>query len=149
MIVHGSRSQGLEHEGSDWDLGYLADGAMDTAGSTAALSQVLGTEDIDVTDLARASALLRYRAARDGRCVYEHTPETFEAFILEATLFWCDAEPIIRRAHAALLSDLPDGPKGRASGPPTAGWWRFRSGATTGTMPPRLQPVASSPAHRP
>ena len=107
LIVHGSRSQGLEHAGSDWDLGYLADGAVDRAELTAAFSQVLGSDDIDVVDLASTSALLRFRAARDGRCAYERTPGTFEDFILEATLFWCDAEPIIRRAQAAVLAELP------------------------------------------
>ena len=107
LIVHGSRSQHLEHEGSDWDLGYLADGPLDTAEMTAAMTEVLGTDDVDVTNLARASALLRFRAARDGRCAYERDPGTFEDFVLEATLFWCDAEPVIRRAHAALLERLP------------------------------------------
>ena len=108
LIVHGSRSQHLEPEGSDWDLGYLADGPLVTAELTAAMTEVLGTDDVDVTNLARASALLRFRAARDGRCAYERDPGTFEDFVLEATLFWCDAEPVIRRAHAALLERLPD-----------------------------------------
>jgi len=106
LILHGSRSRQQEHAGSDWDLGYLGDASLDPAEVTAAVTQVLATDHVDVTDLARASALLRFRAASDGRCIYEHAPGTFEAFVLEATLFWCDAGPVIQRAQAAVLSDL-------------------------------------------
>ncbi len=106
LLLHGSRSRQQEHAGSDWDLGYLADASLDLSELTLTLTQVLGTDDVDVTDLARASALLRFRAASDGRCIYERAPGTFESFVLEATLFWCDAGPVIRRAQAAVLSDL-------------------------------------------
>ena len=106
LVLHGSRSRQQEHAGSDWDLGYLADASLDPAELTATLTHVLTTDDVDVTDLSRASALLRFRAASDGRCIYEHSPGIFEAFVLEATLFWCDAGPVIQRAQAAVLSDL-------------------------------------------
>lgn len=106
LVLHGSRSRQQEHEGSDWDLGYLADTTLDPGELRATLTQALTTDAVDVADLSRTSALLRFRAASEGRCIFERTPGAFEAFVLEATLFWCDAGPVIRRAQAAVLSDL-------------------------------------------
>lgn len=108
LVLHGSRSRGGAHERSDWDLGYLAGPELDAAALQSAASRALGTDAVDVVDLARASALLRFHAARDGRCLYEAAPGVHEAFVLAATLFWCDAEPVIRRAQAVVLADLPD-----------------------------------------
>lgn len=107
LVLHGSRSRGQLHDRSDWDLGYLADGSFDPAALHSDLTRTLATDDVDLADLARASALLRFRAARDGRCVYEGQPGRFDAFVLEATRFWCDIEPVVRRAHDAVLSRLP------------------------------------------
>lgn len=104
LILHGSRSRGQPHEGSDWDLGYL--GEVDPAALHAELSDVLRTDDIDLVDLDRASALLRFEAARSGRCIHANPPEACTEFVLAATIFWCDAEPVIRRAQAAVLSEL-------------------------------------------
>ncbi len=106
LLLHGSRSRHQDHRGSDWDLGYLADGDVDPASLRADVSHALGTDEVDLADLARASALLRFEAARHGRCIYEGAPGAHHAFVLEATIFWCDAEPVIRRAQAAVLASL-------------------------------------------
>jgi predicted nucleotidyltransferase len=37
LLVHGSRARGDEHVGSDWDLGYLADGPLDVGRVAARL----------------------------------------------------------------------------------------------------------------
>ena len=107
LVLHGSRSRGDEHARSDWDFGYQGDARLDPATLHVALTQTLGTEQIDLTDLDRASGLLRIQVAQRGRSVYEHAPDAFEAFVLAAALFWCDAEPVIRRAHEAVLAELP------------------------------------------
>lgn len=106
LVLHGSRGRGRVHAGSDWDLGYLADATFDPAALAVDLTAALGTDDVDLVDLARASALLRFEAARHGRCVHEASPGIHETFVLDATLFWCDAEPVIRRAQAAVLAGL-------------------------------------------
>ncbi|MGQ0575926.1 MAG: type VII toxin-antitoxin system MntA family adenylyltransferase antitoxin [Pseudonocardia sp.] len=107
LVLHGSRARGDEHDGSDWDFGYLADEPFDAAALLDELGRVLRTDAVDLTDLARASALLRFGAARDGRCVHERAPGEHLRFVHEATRFWCDAEAVIRRAHADVLADLP------------------------------------------
>ena len=108
LLVHGSRARGEAHEGSDWDLAYLADPDLDAGELHAAASEALGTSAVDLVDLARASALLRFEAARSARCVHEREPGAHEAFVLEATLFWCDVEPVLRRAYAEVLASLPE-----------------------------------------
>jgi predicted nucleotidyltransferase len=106
LLVHGSRARGDAHATSDWDLGYLADDALDVGLLHGELAQVLGTDAVDLVDLDRASALLRVEAARHGRVVVAHPPEVHQRFVLTATLFWCDAGPVIERAQAAVLASL-------------------------------------------
>jgi predicted nucleotidyltransferase len=71
LVLHGSRARGDAGPGSDWDFGVLTDGTADLVALSAALTSVLGTDAVDVVDLRRASALLRYRAARDGVVLVE------------------------------------------------------------------------------
>ena len=106
LALFGSRARGDAAEGADWDFGYLADERFDPEGFRASTTEILGTERVDLVDLSRASALLRYRAARDGAPVYEATPKRFEDFQVEASLFWCDVEWVVRRAYDEILADL-------------------------------------------
>ncbi|MCD2196138.1 nucleotidyltransferase domain-containing protein [Actinomycetospora endophytica] len=104
LVLHGSRARGDAGPTSDWDLGYLGD--ADPAALIAAAAQLLATDAVDVVDLARAGAVLRFRAARDGIALIERSDEAFLRFRIEAIIFWCDAGPVIRAAHADVLADL-------------------------------------------
>ena len=104
LVLHGSRARGDAGPSSDWDLGYL--GSADLAALVSAAVELLGTEAVDVVDLARASALLRFRAARDGVALVERSPEAFLRFRLDAVTFWCDAGPVIRAAQDDVLAAL-------------------------------------------
>lgn len=106
LLLVGSRARGDAHAGSDWDLAYLADPAFDPAGFTVEATVRLGTEAVDVVDLATATALFRYRAARDGALLFEALPGVHRAFVLAATLYWCDVEPVLRDAYASVLRSL-------------------------------------------
>jgi predicted nucleotidyltransferase len=105
-VLHGSRARGEAHPDADWDIGVLAEGPSDLPVLAAALSAVLGTDAVDVVDLRTASALLRFRTARDGVVLLERTTDAFEAFQLEAVQFWCDAGPVIRAAQDDVLAGL-------------------------------------------
>ncbi|MBW0091870.1 nucleotidyltransferase domain-containing protein [Pseudonocardia sp. KRD-184] len=105
-VLHGSRARGDGGPASDWDIGVVTDGGVDLAALTADLASALGTDAVDVVDLGRASALLRYRAARDGMALLERAPDAFLEFRIEATRFWCDAGPVIRAAQERVLADL-------------------------------------------
>jgi predicted nucleotidyltransferase len=105
-VLHGSRARGDARPESDWDVGVLTDGPADLAALTADGAAVVGTDAVDVVDLRRASALLRFRAARDGIALIERPPGAFEAFQLDAVEFWCDARPVIRAAQDDVLAEL-------------------------------------------
>lgn len=105
-VLYGSRARADAAEGSDWDIGVLADDPPDMPALSAALTEILGTDEVDVVDLSRASALLRYRAARDGIPLLERPSDEFQRFQLAAVQFWCDTETVIRSAYDDVLAAL-------------------------------------------
>ncbi len=109
LLLFGSRARGDAHEVSDWDFGYLADDLFDPIAFLGAIAACVGSDRVDLVDLARASGLLRYRAARDGQVVFEANGAAgaAERFWLQAVGFWCDAEPVLRRGYDRVLAELP------------------------------------------
>jgi predicted nucleotidyltransferase len=105
-VVFGSRARGDATAASDWDIGILGDAGLDHDALLAALVRTLGTDRIDLVDLARAGGLVRFRAARDGVAVFERTPDAFADFWHDAVDFWCDAGALIRAGYEAVLTDL-------------------------------------------
>jgi len=103
LVLHGSRARGDHRPDSDWDFGYLGDPDPGRLGGH--LTQLVGTDAVDLVDLTRASALLRFRAAAEGRLIVGDAAE-FLRFRLQATQFWCDAGPVIRAAQDSLLASL-------------------------------------------
>ena len=106
LLLFGSRARRDAREGSDWDLGYLAGPELDPSALLLDVVTALGTDRVDLVDLARAGAQVRFRAAADGRIVYAADQGTFERFWTAAVTFWCDAEPVIRAGYADALSRL-------------------------------------------
>jgi predicted nucleotidyltransferase len=106
LVLHGSRARGEGHSGSDWDFAYLADPGLDVLELRMRLSLALATDEIDLVDLKRASSVLRYRAAGEGKPILERRAGEFERFALAAILFWLDVEPVLRTAHTDLLKRL-------------------------------------------
>ena len=106
LVVFGSRARGDVHEASDWDFGCLGSAIFDLDRCLATLIQALGTDRVDLVDLSRAGALLRFRAARDGRPLYEAGPDEFARFWLDAVSFWCDVAPMVREGYETALAQL-------------------------------------------
>lgn len=106
VVLHGSRARGDGAPDADWDFGVLTDGRADLAALTSSLTGLLGTDAVDVVDLDRTSALLRFRAARDGIAVLERPAGSFLEFRLDAVRYWCDAGPVIRAAQEQVLAEL-------------------------------------------
>lgn len=107
LVLHGSRATGRSRPHSDWDFSYLGNDELDPAQLPTLLTSILGTDDVDLVDLARGTALLRFRVARDGALLFEHASGAFTEFQLAATRFWCDAGPIIRAVQEDVLAGLP------------------------------------------
>ncbi len=108
LLLLGSRATGTAHEHSDWDFGVLGDPGhqLDLPRLAADLMALVGSDDVDVVDLTRASAVLRRDAATVGLVLVERRPGAFLDFTLEALTFWCDVEPVVRRAHAEVLRSV-------------------------------------------
>jgi predicted nucleotidyltransferase len=106
LVLFGSRARGDAGPTSDWDFGYVAGEEFVPEAFLARLVDSLKTERVDLADLDRAGALLRFRAARDGKPVHERTNGTFAEFWLAAVHFWCDAGPLIRAGYEANLASL-------------------------------------------
>ncbi len=106
FLLHGSRARREDHIRSDWDFAYLASASFDAEDLRVRLSEALGTDDVDVVDLTRGSALLRHRVARDGILIFQRSPGEFERFQEAAAQFMCDVEPVLRRAWDETLAEL-------------------------------------------
>ncbi len=108
LLLLGSRATGTAHERSDWDFGVLPGpgGDVDLPRLAADLMTLVGSDDVDVVDLTRASAVLRRDAASVGVVLVERKPDAFLEFALQALTFWCDVEPVVRRAHAEILRSV-------------------------------------------
>ena len=105
LVLHGSRARGDDRPASDWDLAYLAEAPFDADDFLADLVIALGTDHVDLANLARASGLFRYRVARDGQPLFESEEGVFDRFWLRAVTFWCDAEAVLRRGYEDLLAE--------------------------------------------
>lgn len=106
LLLFGSRARRDAHSRSDWDFGYIATREFDPTRLLGSVVEVVGSDQVDLVDLGRASGLLRYQAARDGQLVYEARPRVAEQFRLDAAQFWCDAAPILRRGYDEVLAEL-------------------------------------------
>ena len=106
LVLHGSRARGDAHERSDWDFAYRADPGFDPDDLLARLVEHLRADRIDLADLDRAGALLRFRAARDAVVVFERAPRDFERFWLAAVDTWCDLAPVLEPAYARVLDKV-------------------------------------------
>lgn len=107
LVLHGSRARSDAHEQSDWDFAYEADASFDPDHLLGRLSEYLQADRIDLVDLSRVGALLRYRVARDGVVIFESNRGRFERFWLEAVDTWCDLAPVLEPAYARVLESLP------------------------------------------
>ncbi len=106
LVLFGSRARTDARPASDWDLAYVASDGLDPDALLLDLVRALGTDRVDLVDLERAGAQIRYRAAAEGRVVHEARPGAFAEFWLAAVDFWCDAEPVLRSGYADVLARL-------------------------------------------
>ncbi len=106
VVLFGSRARGSARPQSDWDLCFISGASGDPDAFLAEATRILQTDQVDLADLGRASALLRYRAAAEGKLVHETTPGEFERFQIAATQYWCSVAPVLRLAYQGILRDL-------------------------------------------
>ncbi|MCB9740482.1 MAG: nucleotidyltransferase domain-containing protein [Deltaproteobacteria bacterium] len=71
LALHGSRATDEAHLDSDWNFAYLGDAMLDRTGLHLLLCDLLGTDAVDLADLDRSSAVLRWQVARSAVLVHE------------------------------------------------------------------------------
>jgi predicted nucleotidyltransferase len=101
VFLFGSQVEVSATPRSDIDLGVLFNHELTLNEELAfevAVSEVLGTDDVDVVDLNRASLLFRFRAIA-GKLLYERDYVRISDFIERTLIEYRDFEP---RAQAAL-----------------------------------------------
>jgi len=85
-----------DHTGRDIDLAILtADGPAFPL--RAAIIECLGTERVDLVDLAQAGPVLRFEVLRTGRLLYAASEQVRERFELATLHLYRDTHPLRRR----------------------------------------------------
>ncbi|HAM52789.1 MAG TPA: hypothetical protein DCP92_19615 [Nitrospiraceae bacterium] len=102
IILFGSTASGTMHKKSDIDLALLFDGPVDSLILTNKINRILRTDKVDVVDLRRASPLLRFCAARQGKAIYERAPGLFSEFCSLSFRMYVDTKKL-RDAQAQAI----------------------------------------------
>jgi hypothetical protein len=108
LVLHGSRAQGQARADSDWDFAFEASTVdLDVDALLAGLVDAVGADRLDLADLRRAGALLRFRVAETGILIFEAQPGTYQHFWFDAVHTWCDLAPVLLPVYERTLQALP------------------------------------------
>jgi predicted nucleotidyltransferase len=102
VVLFGSAARDGFARAGDVDLGVRAARPVDWLPLHDALARRLGTGDVDVVDVGRASPLLLAHVARDGVPLYERVPGAFAEFRADAVRRFDDT----RHEREALRADV-------------------------------------------
>lgn len=81
---------------------------------SAEACRALGTDEVDVVMLNRASPLLRHRAIRDSRRLVERDPKSRVRFEARALLEYLDTKPLRAERSRGLRQRIEEGRFGRS-----------------------------------
>lgn len=102
VLAFGSVASGKVHKQSDIDLAFLFDRPVDILRLTNRVIKLLHTDNVDIVDLKRASPILRFSAAKNGRLLYEKMPGVFNMFYSLAFRMYIDTKKL-RDAQAITI----------------------------------------------
>lgn len=94
VLLFGSVVSGKVHKQSDIDLAFLFDKPVDILALTNKVIRLLRTDNVDVVDLKRASPLLKFSVAENGRLLYEKSPGIFAEFYSLAFRMYVDTKKL-------------------------------------------------------
>lgn len=107
VLLFGSVATGGTHSRSDVDLAFFFDKPADVLALTNSVVRLLGTDNVDVIDLHRASPLLKFSAAKHGKVLYENPPGVFPSFYSLAFRMYDDTRKL-REAKARTIRTFLD-----------------------------------------
>lgn len=105
VLVFGSVVTGKTHKRSDIDIAFFFENRVDILDLTNRVIRLMRTDNIDVVDLCRASPLLRFAAARNGKVIYERSPGLFSEFYSLAFRRYVDTKKL-RDAGKVVIRDF-------------------------------------------
>jgi predicted nucleotidyltransferase len=105
VLLFGSIAKGSAHGKSDIDLGFLFDEPVDVLTLTNEVTKLLHSDRIDVVDLRRASPLLKFCAAQEGKVLYERSNGLFNQFFSLAFRMYVDTKKL-RDAQGEMIRDF-------------------------------------------
>ena len=105
ILLFGSAVSGKMHKQSDIDIAFLFDKPVDILGLTNKVIRLLHTDNIDVVDLKRASPLLKFLVATDGRLLYERKEGMFNEFYSLAFRMYVDTKKL-RNAQSIAIKNF-------------------------------------------
>ena len=104
-LVFGSVVTGKTHKRSDIDLAFLFENRVNILDLTNKVIRLMKTDNVDVVDLGRASPLLKFSAAKNGKALYEREPGLFSGFYSLAFRRYIDTKKL-RDAGGVVISDF-------------------------------------------
>jgi predicted nucleotidyltransferase len=119
MLI-GSQARGTAGPLSDIDIAVLYDPGLDSEARLRLQldlmrsgSRALGTSEVDVVMLNRASPLMRHRAVRDGRLLVDRDSVARVRFEARALLDYLDTAPLRAERSRGLRKSIREGRFGR------------------------------------
>lgn len=95
LVVFGSYARGKARSNSDIDIGFKGDISFEESlGLSRELSEILGTNFVDVIDFGKASPLLSYTASREAIVIFEKEPGLFSEFRTAAFKKFIETKPL-------------------------------------------------------
>ncbi len=92
VALFGSQATGTLHKKSDVDIAVISHSPVDAIKLAVAFDTILGRDDVEVVNLAKASPTLMYAVARDGKVLYEENENAFLRWRVYAAKIWMDTE---------------------------------------------------------
>src|SRR3989344_8248195 len=90
IVLFGSQAIGRTHPRSDIDLAVASKSPIDSVKLWSEFSRLLRRDDIEIVDLSRASPTLWQAVSRDGRLLYEKTPDVYWRWQIYARKIWME-----------------------------------------------------------
>ncbi len=105
VLLFGSISSGVFHPQSDIDLAFLYEKPVDILDLTNKVIRLLHSDLVDIVDLRRASPLLAFSVAKQGRVLYEKSSGVFNIFYSLAFRRYVDTKKL-RQAQARSIKSF-------------------------------------------
>lgn len=104
VVLFGSQATGRTHVKSDIDIAVLSRQPVDITKLMTAFSDVFKREDVEVVNLGTASPTLWQAVIRDGRLLYEKSPDDFARWRIYASKIWMETKWLRDRRDRKLIN---------------------------------------------